>query len=50
MKHFPHRKQNRLHRHLWQRSYYDRIIRSRDEYREICQYIAANPQKLHTHP
>ena len=28
---------------IWQRSYYDRIIRSEKEYTEICRYIDNNP-------
>ena len=28
---------------IWQRSFYDHIIRSRDEYYEISQYIIENP-------
>jgi putative transposase len=30
---------------LWQRSFYDRIIRDYDEYVEIANYIAGNPVK-----
>ena len=33
---------------LFQRSFYDRIIRSRDEYMEICNYVALNPQNWET--
>ena len=29
---------------IFQRSFYDRIIRNRDEYMEICNYIYLNPQ------
>ena len=29
---------------IFQRSFYDRIIRSRDEYMEICNYIVLNPK------
>ena len=28
---------------LWQRSFYDHIVRNEDEYREIWQYIDGNP-------
>ena len=28
---------------LFQRSFYDRIIRNNDEYMEICNYIRLNP-------
>ncbi len=28
---------------LWQRSFYDHVVRSEDEYREIAEYIAVNP-------
>lgn len=31
--------------HIWQRSYYDHIVRSRAEYRQIWQYIEENPLK-----
>jgi REP element-mobilizing transposase RayT len=30
---------------FWQRSYYDHIIRSEDEYQKIYQYIDTNPIK-----
>ena len=30
---------------LWQRSYYDHIIRNEAEYREIAEYIDANPAR-----
>ena len=30
---------------IWQKSFYDRIIRSRKEYENICKYIEENPQK-----
>ena len=30
---------------LWQKSFFDRIIRSEPEYREIWQYIQENPTK-----
>ncbi len=29
---------------LWQRSFYDHVIRNPDEYNEICKYIFENPQ------
>ena len=29
---------------LFQRSFYDRVIRNRDEHMEICNYIALNPE------
>lgn len=31
---------------LWQRNYYERIIRNQYEYKRVCDYIKANPQKL----
>ncbi len=31
--------------HLWQRNYYERIIRNGIEYQEIWQYIDTNPLK-----
>ena len=30
---------------VWQRSFYDHVIRNRQDYEEIWQYIANNPQK-----
>ena len=30
---------------LWQRSFYDHIVRNEDEYREISEYIDGNPVK-----
>lgn len=30
---------------LWQRSFYDHVIRGDDDYREIWHYIDSNPQK-----
>ena len=29
---------------IFQRSFYDRVIRNREEYMEICNYIALNPE------
>lgn len=28
---------------LWQRNYYERVIRDEDEYNRICEYILDNP-------
>ena len=28
---------------IWQRSYYDHVIRSREQYHQICKYIHENP-------
>ena len=33
---------------LFQRSFYDRVIRNRDEYMEICNYIRLNPDNWET--
>ena len=33
---------------IFQRSFYDRIIRSRDEYMEICNYVVLNPENWET--
>ena len=33
------------HTDLWQRGYYDHVIRGRDDYEEIWQYIDSNPAK-----
>ena len=30
---------------LWQRSYYDHVIRNEDDYRHIAEYIEANPTR-----
>ena len=30
---------------LWQRSYYDHVIRNEDDYRQIAEYIEANPAR-----
>lgn len=32
---------------VWQKSFYDRVIRDRDEYEKIWQYIDENPLKWH---
>ena len=31
--------------HLWQRSFYDHIVRNQSEYNEIAEYIDANPSR-----
>ena len=36
--------QNSRGRRIFQRSYYDRLIRNEKEYREIWEYIYTNPQ------
>lgn len=36
---------NRFNRKLWQRNYWEHIIRNENEYRRISQYIVNNPQK-----
>lgn len=33
------------HKTLWQRNYYDRIIRNQEEYEKIYEYIETNPLK-----
>lgn len=33
------------YRVVWQRNYYERIIRTEKEYHQICQYIKNNPMK-----
>ena len=30
---------------LWQKSYYDHIIRNQEDYNEVWEYIENNPQK-----
>ena len=30
---------------IWQKSYYDHVVRGREDYLELCQYIINNPQK-----
>ena len=32
---------------IWQRSFYDHVIRNRDDYEEIYKYISENPLRLH---
>ncbi len=32
-------------RQIWQRSFYDRVIRDQDDYNEIYKYIYENPMK-----
>ena len=32
---------------VWQRSFYDHVIRNRDDYEEICRYIYENPMRWH---
>lgn len=34
-----------LYKKLWQKSYYDHIIRNKDDYKEVWNYIENNPQK-----
>ena len=38
----------RFDKQIWQRSFYDRIIRNQEEYNEIYEYIYENPLKWHT--
>jgi len=35
----------RLKKAIWQRGYYERVIRDEDEFRETCEYIRANPAR-----
>lgn len=35
---------NNIGRSIWQRNYYEHVIRNEDELNGICEYIAANPQ------
>ncbi len=48
-KSFSARKINKLHlknaKNLWQRSYYERIIRNEFDFNRICEYIINNPLK-----
>ncbi len=30
---------------MWQKSFYDHVIRNESDYREICEYMDANPIK-----
>ena len=34
-----------FNKRIWQRNYYEHIIRNEEEYRNICKYINENPQK-----
>lgn len=37
-------------KHIWQRGYYEHIIRNEQEYYDICRYISENPMKwYHEH-
>lgn len=43
-------KLNPFDKKVWQKSYYDHIIRNQEDYNEKCEYIENNPQKwLLTH-
>ena len=35
---------------VWQRSYYDHIVRNEDEYREVSEYIDNNPARWKSGP
>ena len=37
----------RFDKHLWQRNYYEHIIRSEQSYARIADYIEGNPSKWH---
>ena len=37
--------ENKPHRKLWQRSFYDHVIRNEQDYLEIWKYIDENPVK-----
>jgi len=30
---------------VWQRNYYEHVIRNEDDYRQIAEYIACNPRR-----
>ena len=32
---------------VWQRNYWERVIRNQDEFNRICEYISNNPQRWH---
>jgi REP element-mobilizing transposase RayT len=36
-------------KNIWQRSYYDHIIRNDQDYREVWQYIEQNPDRADEH-
>ena len=38
---------HRFNKKLWQRNYYEHIIRSEDSYLQISEYIRTNPMKWH---
>ena len=38
-------KRNVIMDKIWQRSYYDHIIRNEQDYKEVWQYIDGNPAK-----
>lgn len=39
------RVENKPHRKIWQRSFYDHVIRNEQDYLEIWKYIDENPVK-----
>ncbi len=43
IKQFKGKISKQLGRSIWQRSFYDRVVRNEEEYREIWQYIDRNP-------
>lgn len=46
LKYLKYNKENNIYNQkLWQRNYYEHIIRNKDEYFKICQYIQNNPIK-----
>ena len=38
-------KKNKINIQLWQRGYYEHIIRNKKEYQKICEYIKNNPKR-----
>ena len=39
------REENKPHRKIWQRSFYDHVIRNEQDYLETLKYIDENPVK-----
>lgn len=48
VRHVKNKNLSPFNRKLWQKSYYDHIIRDQNDYNEKCEYIANNPTKWMT--
>lgn len=50
MTHFTARNRTSFADHIWQRGYYDRIIRNENELRNTREYVLDNPKQWHLDP